>query len=174
MKCFQKLIPVSWQISLFLLHVRHLCLFHVNLLLFQRARERSRITVNVSGGATPRSPGWSSLMSSVGLYMQYSKRTSARPKSYKSPSLSSWAWSSPLSATSSWTRVDGASISGWMTAAPTRPTPPRPALVPKHDGVVAALWKKKTLRWKSFKQRNLKRDNVRQRLPLELVQYRYL
>jgi len=56
---------------------------------FQHARERSRITVKASGGAFPRSPGWSSLMSSVGLYMQYSKRTSARPKSYKSP-LDKW------------------------------------------------------------------------------------
>uniref|UniRef100_A0A2K6MGS3 One cut homeobox 1 n=1 Tax=Rhinopithecus bieti TaxID=61621 RepID=A0A2K6MGS3_RHIBE len=41
----------------------------------------------------PKSPGWSSQMSSVELYMQYSRKISVHPKNCKSPFPSSWGWS---------------------------------------------------------------------------------
>ncbi|KAB0341344.1 hypothetical protein FD754_018270, partial [Muntiacus muntjak] len=41
----------------------------------------------------PKSPGWSSQMSSVELYMQYSRKISVHPKNCKSLFPSSWGWS---------------------------------------------------------------------------------
>lgn len=132
----------------------NLWLMHVCLCFFQRAKGRSRNMGKTSEETPRRNPDSSSLTSSVGLYMQYSKRTSARPKSYKSPSLSSWAWSSPPSATSLWTLAGEVSISGWMTEAPTQSTHP-PALVPKRNS--CRLTPKNNLRWKSFNLKGKKK-----------------
>uniref|UniRef100_A0A8B9Z7T6 Uncharacterized protein n=1 Tax=Buteo japonicus TaxID=224669 RepID=A0A8B9Z7T6_9AVES len=58
----------------------------------KHARGKSKSTGRIEG-IHPRSLGWSSRMSSVELYMQYSRKISVRPKNYKSPFPSSSGWS---------------------------------------------------------------------------------
>lgn len=85
-------------------------------------------------GTTPRrNPAWCSRTSNAEPSLPSSRRISARLKRCRSPFPSSWAWSSPPSATSSWTPGAAAWRSGRTTWAPGAPRPP-PTPAPKHDG----------------------------------------
>lgn len=101
----------------------------------QHAREKSKNMGRIEA-THPKSPGWCSQMSSVELYMQYSRKTSVHPKNCRSPSPSSWGWSWALSAISSWMRGGGVWISGRMRAIQIQATRLlHQALVPKHEGI---------------------------------------
>lgn len=100
----------------------------------QRARGKNKSTGRTEG-IPPKSLGWSSRMSSVELYMQYSRKISVHPKNYKSPFPSSSGWSWAPSATFSWMHGGGVWISGKTRAAPIQATHLHQALVPKHEGI---------------------------------------
>ena len=96
----------------------------------QPASGRSRSRASWSATRARSAPGWCSRTCSGARSWPSSGRTTARPKSCRSPSPSSWAWSSPPSATSSWTPADATSTSGQMRAVPPPRVPRAPVFPP--------------------------------------------
>lgn len=126
---------------------------------FKRANAKSK-NLTKTGTIPRRNPAWCSPTSNAEHSSPSSRRTNVRPKRCRSPFPSSWAWSSRLSATSSWTPGVEAWRSGKTTWAQGAPRPPR-ALVPKRDGRTLSLAQVTSKRGPQIPKENTKEKDTR-------------